>query len=312
MPDETSDPKVREALEWFVRMRDEKASQTDRRAFEAWLAEDERHPLALARAEALWKRFDILQPEIEQLRRSRALRSRRSVLLGCAGMLAGAGGLYLLSRRDLFADHATEVGERRAFTLADGSRIELGSYSALSVDFSESSRQVTFHRGQGFFDIAEDAARPFTVEVGEGTAQALGTRFDLKYVGDQVTVAVSEHAVLVRAGGRPSIRIDEGRQVSYDRGAAPGPVTPADLAATQAWRQDRIVFQDVPLRRVLAEFERYRRGRIVLMDHRAGDTPVTAIFSTKQIDDALQTIENTLPVRILQATPFVTVVYSGW
>ena len=311
MPDETTDPKILEALEWFVRMRDDKASHADRQAFESWLSEDEQNPAALAQAEALWRRFDIVQPEIDQLRRSQALRTRRNVMLGCAGMLVGASGLYLINRRDLFADHTTDVGERRTVKLEDGTAVELGSYSALSVNFSASARQVALHRGQAFFDVAADATRPFVAEAGDGTAQALGTRFDLKYVDDQVTVAVDKHAVLVRAGAHPSTRIDEGWQVSYGRGGAQSPVTQADLETTLAWRQDRIVFQDVPLRRVLAELERYRRGRIVLMDSKAGEIPVTAIFSTRQIESALQTIENTMPVRILQATPFVTVVYPG-
>jgi len=311
MPDETTDPKIREALEWFVRMRDDKASPADRQAFEAWLNEDEQNPAALAQAEALWKRFDIVQPEIEQFRRSRTQRTRRGVLLGCAGMLVGASGLYLMNRPDLFADHITDVGERRTVTLADGSMIELGSYSALSVNFSMAARQIVVHRGEALFDVATDAARPFVVEAGDGTAQALGTRFDLKYVDDLVTVAVDKHAVLVRTGARPSTRIDEGWQASYIRGGALSPITQADLETTLAWRQDRIIFQDVPLRRVLSELERYRRGRIVLMDSKTGDIPVTAIFSTRQIDNALQTIESTMPVRILRATPFVTVVYPG-
>jgi len=308
MRDHSIDPVVMEALEWFVRMRDEKATADDRRAFQAWLAQDETRSAALAHAEALWERFDILKPELVRLRRSPSAFSRRNVILGGAVALMGAGGLYLRSREDLFADFTTDVGERRTVALDDGSSVELGSYSALSVDFTPSVRQVRLHRGQAFFEVRGDAARPFTVHAANASMQALGTQFDVKYVDEFVTVVVTEHAVMVR-GTFPAMKVEQGWQMRFT-GSGAGALTQADLAAADAWRRDQIVFQDVPLRGVLSEIERYRRGRIVLVESALGDIPVTAIFSSKQLDNALQTLGSTLPIRILHAGPLLTFVYS--
>ena len=143
-----------------------------------------------------------------------------------------------------------------------------------------------------------------------GTTRALGTKFDVKYVDDLVTVAVNEHSVNVEASGFPDIRVDEGWQVSYGKDG-PGKPVEANFDAVEAWRRDRIVFQDVALRRVLAELERYRRGRIVLMDSRIGNIPVTAIFDTRQADNALETIADTLPIRVFYATGYMAIVYPG-
>jgi transmembrane sensor len=300
-----------EALEWLVRLRDDQATDEDRRAFQDWLDRGESHAAAWAHAQEFWKRFDIVQPEVDSLRRSRSAFSRRNLLLAGAAALIGAGGLYVSSRRDLLADVVTDIGERRALTLADGSLVELGSYSALSVDFTDSTRRVELYRGEGFFDVAADAARPFVLNVAGGAAQAMQASFDAKYVDDLVTVAASTHAVLVRAGPSSPVKVAEGWQVSYGR-QGPGEVTRADLGTIEAWRQDRIVFQDVPLRRVLAELERYRRGRIVLMARGIGDIPVTAIFDTRRPEEALQTVADTLSIRVLHATKYVSVVHSVW
>ena len=310
MRESQTDPTVLEALEWFVRMRDEKISDADRCAFQAWLDESEANVAAWERAEALWERFDIVQPEIQRIRRSQSLLNRRAVLFGGLVALTGAAGAYVVNRPDLFADYVTDVGERRTFKLLDGSMVELGSYSALSANFTEGSRQLFLYRGQAFFDVAA-AENPFIVNVAGGATQALGTRFDLKYVDDQVTVTVSEHAVSVRMGVSPALTVKQGWQVAYGSGSGLGQVTQADLASAEAWRRDRIVFQDVPLRRVLVELERYRRGRIVLMDKSLGDTPVTAIFDARQVDGALQTIADTLPIRLLHATRYMTIVYPA-
>ena len=308
MEDESIDPVVLEALEWFVRMRDDKTTAEDRRSFEAWLAEDPAHAAALAHAETLWQRLDIVKPELERLRRSQSVFSRRNVILGSAAVLIGTSAIYLRSRDDLFADHTTDVGERRTISLEDGSSVELGSYSALSVDFVPTHRRVRLHRGQAFFETVADTARPFLVDAANGTMQALGTRFDVKFVDDLVTVVVSEHAVLVR-GAFPAVTVEQGWQVSFGKGGDAA-LTRANLATAEAWRRDQIIFQDMPLRLVLAEIERYRRGRIVLMDDSLGAIPVTAIFSAKQPENALQALTDMLPIRLFRAGPLLTIVYS--
>ena len=310
MNEDATDPTIMEALEWFVRMRDDKVTAAERQAFEAWLAADEAHAEAWKHAQALWARFDIMQPEFDRLRRGPPLLSRRNFILGSVAMIGGLGGLFAIDQTGLFAEHKTDIGERRTISLPDGSTVELGSYSALSTHFSEMERRVELYRGEGFFDVSHDPARAFLVSAGDGTTQALGTKFDIKFVDDLVTVAVSEHAVQVQGRRFSNLRLEEGWQVSYGRDGL-GQPTEASLDTVEAWRSDRIIFQDVPLRRVLAELERYRRGRIILMDSSIGDIPVTAIFQTARTESALQTIADTLGVRLLKAANYVTLVYRA-
>lgn len=302
-----NDPIDGQALEWLVRMQDEKAGAEDRQAFEAWLAADAANKAAYERARALWQRFDIITPEYEKLRRAGRI-GRREVLLGGLAVLIAAPTAYVVSRPGFLADHKTAAGERRTVVLADGSSVELGSYTALSVDYTPSERRLTLHRGQAFFDVAADAGRPFIVNAAMATVQALGTRFDVKLRDDAGIVSVIEHAVAVRTAGASPIELREGWQVSYGTGGVDQPHE-ADLASVTAWRNDRIVFEDAPLRLVLQDLERYRYGRIVLMDETIGDMPVTAIFDTRQTSAALQTIERTLPVRIVDAGGLLTIVY---
>lgn len=306
MKDFETDPVFMKALEWFVLLQDKTASAEDRRAFSVWMASDPAHRVAYERAQTLWQRFDAVKPEYDRYRRSGRV-SRRGVVLGALAAAILAPGAYMLSRPGLFATYRTDVGERRSFTLADGSTVELGSYSALSVDFSDSRRNLVLHQGQGFFQVAADPARPFVVNAGGGTITALGTAFDVKLSDDAVTVSVVEHAVSVAFGPGEPVRLDEGWQVTYggDEIAVPHR---ADTQIVEAWRNDRVIFEDVPLRRVLSELERYRRGRIFLTDAEIGNMPVTAIFDTRDAEAALTTIAETLPVKVLNASGWVTVV----
>lgn len=307
MKESETDPVYMEALEWFVMMKDEQAGAEDRRAFAAWMAADPAHRAAYERARSLWDRFDIVKPEYEKMRDPRQL-GRRGFLLGGIAAMMAAPFAYWATRPGAFADHVTGIGERRSFTLADGSMVELGSYSALSVDFTERERRLVLHRGQGFFQAAADALRPFVVAAGAGAARALGTRFDVKLADDRVSVTVMEHAVSVELAAQPPVTIDEGWQVTYGANRFETP-RQVDIASVTAWRGDRIVFEDAPLRLVLQELERYRRGRIVLMDDSVGNIPVTAIFDTRQANAALATIAETLPIRVLDAVGYMALVY---
>lgn len=307
MQDYATDPAYLEALEWFVLMKDEEVGDAERAAFEEWLAADPSHVAAYERARALWDRFEIVKPEYDRLHRAGRI-GRRSALLGGLAMLVAAPAFYMLMRPGAFADYSTGAAERITVTLPDGSTVELGSYSALSLDFTPEQRRLVLHRGQAFFHVAAEPARPFVVQADGGTIQALGTAFDVKIAADQVIVSVIEHSVKVRATQSLPVVLEAGWQLSYGSNGIRPPVR-TDLAAVQAWRQDRLIVEDVPLRQVLTELERYRRGRIVLMDNAIGDIPVTAVFDTRHTDKALQVIAETLPVEVLNAYGYLTLVY---
>ncbi|WP_407977164.1 FecR family protein [Brucella pseudogrignonensis] len=306
-----TDPIYRKALEWFVLLQDKTVSADDRVAFSVWIASDPAHRIAYERAQALWQRFDAVKPEYDRLRQSRRPSGgqvgRRGVVLGGLAALVLLPGAYVLSRDGLFATYKTGVGERRGFTLADGSVVELGSYSALSVNFSDNSRNLVLHEGQGFFQVASDHTRPFVVSANDGTITALGTAFDVKLADHAVTVSVVEHAVSVAFGQGDAVRLNEGWQMTYGGDEAASP-RHADQQTVEAWRNDRVIFEDVPLRRVLNELERYRRGKIFLTDTEIGNIPVTAIFDTRDAEAALATIAETLPIRVLNGSGWVTVV----
>lgn len=307
MKEYETDPIYMEALEWLLLLNDEKATAEDRNRFALWLEADPAHALAFDRAQSLWERFEVVKPEYERLRRGERI-DRRKVLLGGIVLALAAPATWLVTRPGFFADHRTGIGERTAFTLSDGSTVELGSRTALSVDMGADERRLTLHHGQAFFTVAADAERPFVVTAGSGTVRALGTQFDVKFLGGAAAVTVFEHAVAVSTHDAPMMEISSEWQVRYDETGLFAP-EPADLSVTAAWRKDRIVFEDAPLRLVLHELERYRRGPILLMDDRLGDMPVTAIFDTAQAAAALTTIEATLPVRIVDAAGLVALVY---
>lgn len=296
---------VEEALEWLARLQDAEATAAERAAFEAWLARGPDRLTAWQRALQVWSRAGELEAALRGRRPAgtgAAIAPSRRVWLkaAAAAAVAAAAGAHLLAEPATFADHATRIGERRSIALPDGSTVELGSTSALSLDFGPKARRVRLHRGEAYFAVTADPARPFLVEAAAGRIRALGTAFDVKLGGESASVAVVEHAVEVSLDGE-GVRLNAGEQVRYGNGRL-GRIRPADLAQVRAWQRDRLIFQDAPLGAVVADLERWRRGRIVITDDRLEALSVTAVFDVHEIDAALQTIADSLPVRVLRLT----------
>ncbi|TXM68672.1 DUF4880 domain-containing protein [Methylobacterium sp. WL69] len=297
------DPIHAAAAGWVARLSSPDATQTDHDAFDLWRAADPAHGAAYAEMEALWHRLG----HVPDPRRRRGVPKKLAGLAVVAVLSAAfAHGLGLLDR--LRSDLWSGVGEIAHATLADGSRIALNTDTAVALRFSATERGVELLRGEAFFDVVSDPRRPFVVR-GDGlSVRAVGTRFFVRADGTDRPVGVAEGRVDVAASGRHRL-ISAGEVVRREDDASLA-VVGADVDRTLAWRDGRLIFSGERLSVVLAELERYRHGRIVLLDARAGERRVTGAFDPQNTDDALAAIGATMGVRLTRLTPLLVLVGS--
>ncbi|MNI46625.1 fec operon regulator FecR [compost metagenome] len=76
------------------------------------------------------------------------------------------------------------------------------------------------------------------------------------------------------------------------------PPVQVDPALVTAWRQGWLVFNQQPLAQVVDELNRYRRGRLVLMNEQLGKRLVQARFSLAQVADAERLIRDAYGARV--------------
>lgn len=331
MAEQDPDPLVEEALRWLVVLRDKNANEADRLAFDRWLKLDSSHEIAWRRAQQVWMRLDRIGPAFKNrappapapvppprlvaapwMRPTLsappvpARTGRRRLLYGAIAAAVAIPAGIVLSRPGLFAGHATRVGERRKISLDDGSTVELASSSSLSIDFTADLRRVVLHEGEAFFNVVHDPARPFVVDAASGRTRALGTTLNVKISDPLVTVAVTEHAVFVSANGVEPVTVNEGQLVRYGPNRM-GDVRDANLDQVEAWRHDRLIFQDTLLGDVVADLKRYRGGQIIMTDSALRRLPVTATFDADKADAAIDTIARSLPIQVTRVTNLLVV-----
>ncbi|MBR8653598.1 FecR domain-containing protein [Achromobacter sp. Marseille-Q0513] len=300
------------AVQWLVALQAPKVSDATRDAWRRWRDEHPDHERAWRHIESFGVQLRELNGPLASatLAHGGASRRRRTALKALALAALTGGGAWLARdgiRRewqDLRADHHTAIGQRRAFALADASRIDLDTDSAIDVRFDSAQRLVRLLRGRILVatapDPAEDMARParpFLVETPQARLRALGTRFIVRQDADGGHLAVLEGAVEIRPLGAPqAVRvIAAGEQAGFDRDGVAAPLA-ADPQAG-AWSTGMLVARDMRLDDFIAELSRYRHGRLAC-DPAAASLKVSGIYPLDDSERVLDMLQRTLPIDV--------------
>ncbi|UJP05629.1 MAG: FecR domain-containing protein [Nitrosomonas sp.] len=315
MDDSPIDPViVQRAIEWMARLWSGEASDADKAACQQWRMEHPSH-------ERAWSRLQIMENKLHSVPReiarhalyepkSHTQPARRRVLK-LLGLTIVAGGAMHLEREHniwqiAFSDYSTQTGEIRKIMLSDGTRLVLGTATAIDVRFDDLKRRVFLRSGEILVITAPDSAiacRPFQVQSRHGTVEALGTSFTVRQTGNFSDAAVFDGAVEIRPNRAMSaaMRIDNGQRTVFSAEHVEPPIAVHKNAA--AWTTGKLVVENMRVADFVAELERYRVG-ILRCDPAIADLQVTGVFSLHDTDRALHNLTFALPIRIIYRTPY--------
>lgn len=309
-----------EARDWLVKMGTGSVTAAERRAFEAWRDADPAHAAAYRKVERLWdqlaqwRELEVLEPldrlswrERWQMWREQLRERQRPIrLLPAAAAVAALVALAFPAVQQMLraADFHTETAQIADVTLPDGSRVTLGAESAIDERFTGKERRVALLRGEAFFNVSKDAARPFVVMIGDTAVRAVGTAFNVRRTGGTVRVDVSEGVVAVSRPGdvKSERRLTAGQRltVAPARPLAQLQPAPTPVKDVAAWRQGRLVYYGAPLHEVVADANRYYNGEIVIADPSLADLQLTAAFRSDEIEKLVLTVAEALPVIVIR------------
>ena len=196
---------------------------------------------------------------------------------------------------------ATRLGEHQDVQLADGSTVHLNTDTALSVSLGRDVRNVRLDKGEALFEVSHDAARPFIVAVGDRRVRVTGTAFNVLRHDGQVTVSVEHGSVQVSRGDNGEatpVALSPGdRYVAQENGAGYR-VVRVDPGAISAWRDGRVVFDDITLSQVVSELNRYYPRPIVINDADVAALHFSGVLRIDEEDDVLRRLAAFLPITV--------------
>lgn len=319
-----TDVAAEQAAHWIVRLSADDPVERDmaQAGFAAWKAADPLHATVAAGMENLLRQLNaVREPAGGDHRPARAAlaaiaqkrprqRLRQLAAASAVAVLVLTGALVISERPAyLLADLRSPTGQWQTHTLADGSRLTLGSDSAVNVRFNAGERHVELVRGDILVDVAKDAQRPFIVDSKQAAIRALGTRFAVRREDGATTLSMLESKVLAQVPQHPAVVVQAGQRTRItDNGV--GPLTAIDAASVQdAWRARQLVVDDLPLAEVLDELARHRPGQLHYDRAQIAGIRVAAVLPLDDTDKALQLLIDNFPqLRIRMLTRYLVMV----
>lgn len=292
---------ARSAARWLALIESGEASEQDHAGLQRWRELSASHEHAWQRVQALRSRFAGLPPELAMASLDRPDEGRRRMLKGMLGVAAVAPAAWLVSRElpiDAWrADLSTATGERRTLTLADGSRIDLNTASAVNLDAGQ--RQLALVRGEVALRIAGTSA--FAIDTAQGRETLASGAICVRQYSETCEFSVfSGSAQLAPDAGAP-LALAAGQRVSLRAGQ----VESVHAFDTQApdWRDGVLMADNQPLGDFLRELDRYRPG-ILRWSPALESLRVTGSFRLANTDGILDLLAASLPLDVHARTRY--------
>jgi len=225
----------------------------------------------------------------------------RSVAAAVIVVAAGLSGhAYLKSPDDV--TYVTKVGGRKIISLADGTRIELNTDSALQLRRG-AYRRVVLLRGEAYFDVRHDSADPFAVTAGGYRITDIGTRFAVRSSASYVKVSLLEGSAVVAPltgdSARRSALLTPGDIVTASAHRLTVEKRPLkSLAESLDWRRGLLTFNDTQLSEAVAEFNRYNANKLRLADATIGHLKINGTFQAENAGLFASSVQELFGLRI--------------
>ena len=326
-----------------------------------WLAKSSQHQQIFTEMQSLWS---AINPQNEAKKRGEK-RSKKRQQVGVASLCVGAFFLgSQLPWQYWGADYRTGVGQVTTITLADGSSATLNTNSAINVFYQQGQRKVQLVRGEVFVDVKKQAnlahtnlantnvtnlnkfakLSRFTVTTPHATAQALGTRYSVKYSADtllnafqsnyqdnyqsnyqskvqentQVTVFESKVQVSSTYNNEVVI-LTQGQQAMVTQVNTSGNTSANsqvsikqstfildNYAQAPDWSTQRLSFNKTALSSVIARLNQYHQGVLFLSDDKQLNArQFTGVLPTNDISMAIDLLAQSMDLQINSLSPYV-------
>ncbi|MGP1667231.1 MAG: FecR family protein [Rhodanobacter sp.] len=303
----------KQARAWAIKLKTGQPTTEDVAAFRRWRAQSALHAQAWAQASQDWKTLGAMAQVFEERHPQRMATPRqqttRRFFLGAAasafGTLAVVGvirppaGLWP-SWSELGADYRTATGEQRDIQLAHRVQVSLNTQTSISLLHTGGTPRIALIAGE-----AAVSARHSPCEVLAEDARIVMTHgaVDVRRLATgQVRLRCTEGAAQLHHPSR-TVALAARQQILYSRGQLGelGAITPDDAG----WRQGVVVFDDLRLVDAIAEINRYRSGRVVLLNDALANRRFSANFKIDALNDAIELLRVVHNVNVRRVGDFV-------
>jgi transmembrane sensor len=223
----------------------------------------------------------------------RTIQWQRPALVGAFAVAATVAIIMLLPRPHAPLVYSTARARQSSILLADSTEVTLNHTSTLTVApvANDGTRRVILE-GEACFHVRHNGF-PFIVQTRAGQVRVLGTLFNVKMRGDEVTVDVLHGRVRLAsavAGDDSAVVLGAEQRSRCTIGGSPESAAPFARLDTPDWMSGRLTFSRVRLDAVVRELEETCDIRIVTGSPELRSLSVTGTIDVHDPGAALQTL----------------------
>jgi transmembrane sensor len=216
-------------------------------------------------------------------------------------MILSVGGLYLSgifnkkSPQMIWSEQITGSGQKSILILPDETKVILRADSRIKYPnhFENSIREV-YLEGEAYFEVAHAPDKPFIVHSGNIKTTVLGTKFNVKSYPDEEEIIVSlvEGKVKISNGHIQEKFLDPNRQLSYNKNTGEGKEGSFDSLQVTGWKNNILVFNDTPLKKVFIELGRAYGVKFELADQSLLKQKIKANFENLSLPAVMKILKS--------------------
>ncbi|MGE9835688.1 FecR family protein [Pseudomonas sp. UM16] len=295
------------AADWCVRLHFSECTDADRADFRRWHDADPSHAAEYSKMCRIWQvseqlpdSFGVDKPGRSPWRQRLPMMARAAVIVAAVGAVWGTGWFAGMLPGSVRYFMAQEV--RRQVLLPDQSQVQLNQRTGLIYLGFRDQRRVLLRDGEAYFDVQHDLEKPFVIRADNASVRVTGTHFNIWTGQELTTVTVTQGSVLAsRSDGSndnyQGAVLTAGMQAAFapDRMVQLGRTDPSRAAA---WRNGKLMLDDISLREALPLINRYLDVPLKLADSDVGDLRFGGTYDTAELGHMVNALPQILPVKL--------------
>ncbi|MEZ4959092.1 MAG: FecR domain-containing protein [Saprospiraceae bacterium] len=232
---------------------------------------------------------------------------RRYWSMAAAILLILAAGLWWAIRQPaqpLLVEVKTGSQEKNEVVLPDGSHVWLNENTRIAYHQDFSARKINLE-GEAFFDVERMETSPFEITSGGAKTTVLGTTFNVRAYPSEnlIEVTVRTGKVALAASNQPSkpVIIPAGSSGVLDKKVARVVVESGKIVNADAWKTQKLEFDNALVEDVLNSLERYFDTKISVSNEKINSCHFKAVFEKPEIEETMKVLAFGLNLQLEKA-----------
>jgi len=182
--------------------------------------------------------------------------------------------------------------------LPDGSTVILNKQSSLSFvgGFFNKTRQVKL-KGEAFFKVSANKAKPFIIDVNQVRVTVVGTAFNIKSSSNGTVVIVESGIVKVNNRG-DSVRLTAGEKVEVTQNQTKLFKDENQGKLYNYYYTGELICDRTPLNELVLVLNEKFKANIVIVNPAIQTLPISTTFKNEQLNEILEIVAQTLKIKV--------------